>query len=59
MLRKRPQTDAELISDRVFAAVYTGNIEQARTLYIEYKETYPTAAETLWHDVSTHTGIAL
>lgn len=59
MLRKRPQTDAELMSDRVFAAVYTGNIEQARTIYIEYGETDPAAAETLWHDVATHTGIAL
>lgn len=59
MLRKRPQTDAELMSDRVFAAVYTGNIEQARTLYIEYKEADPVASEALWHDVSTHTGIAL
>ena len=59
MLRKRPQTDAELMSDRVFAAVYTGNIEQARTLYIEYKEADPVSAEALWHDVSTNTGIAL
>lgn len=58
-MQLKHQSPMDVMSDRVYSAVLTGNIEQARTLLIEFKALYNSAAEVLRHNISTEFGISL
>ncbi len=47
----RKQTEHDQMSDRVFAAMHTGNFGQARTLMREYSAVQPVLAAELRMDV--------
>lgn len=59
MIQIKNQSPMDAMADRVYSAVLTGNIEQARTLLIEFKALYNSTAEVLRHNISTEFGISL
>lgn len=59
MIQIKNQSQMDAMADRVYSAVLTGNIEQARTLLTEFKALHNSAAEILRHNISTEFGISL
>lgn len=60
MIQIKNQSPMDAMADRVYSAVLTGNIEQARTLLIEFKALYNSVlVEVLRHNISTEFGISL
>lgn len=59
MIKINNQSPMDAMADRVYSAVLTGNIDQARTLLKEFKELDRSAAEFIRHDISADLGISL
>lgn len=59
MIQIKNQSPVDAMADRVYSAVLTGNIEQARTLLTEFKTLHNSTAEVLRHNISTEFGISL
>lgn len=53
------RTDAAIISDKVTAAMETGNPARAREVLAEYSEWFPTIVENLRREVLQQYGVAL
>lgn len=53
------QNEHNLVADKVYAAMETGNHSQARTVLTEYRELHPERAENLRADVIAAYGVAL
>lgn len=56
---KSTQDEHDILSDRVYSAMETGNAGRARTLLEEYEELHPEKAQTLRADVLAGYGTAL
>jgi hypothetical protein len=56
---QRTRTDGELLSDRVYAAMETGNPQQARLVMKEHEEAFPTEVQNIRHNVLKEYGIRI
>ena len=56
---KSTQDEHDVLRDKVYAAMETGNAGLARTLLEEYADLYPDQAQTLRSDVVSEYGTAL
>lgn len=56
---RKEQTDADRLSDQVYAAMETGNTNRARELIASHKETYPDAVASIRHSVLQDYGTQL
>ena len=58
-MKSSTQNEHEKLQDRVYAAMETGNTDQARTLVREYAEEHPTNAEYLRLAIVQEYGVIL
>lgn len=58
-LKRTERTDYELLSDRVTAAMETGNQAQARLVLKEYEESFPTEVARIRREVQQDYGTRL
>ena len=59
MQLKREQSDQDRLSDRVYAAMETGNAGEARRVLAEHRETFTTDVDKIRRDVQREYGVRL
>lgn len=53
------RSEHDIISDKVYAAMETGNSGQARTVLADYQESFPAETQSIRSDVQRDYGIRL
>lgn len=56
---KGEKSEAEILSDKVYAAMETGNPAQARLVLREHSEAFPVECTRIRHDVLKDYGVML
>lgn len=59
MLKSTKQSERDALLDRIYAAMETGNVNQARTLLTEYRDVNAEDAEAIRTSVIADYGIAI
>ena len=58
-LKQTKQSDRDILSDKVVAAMETGNAAQARLVLKEHEESHPTEVASIRREVQADYGIRL